>query len=136
VHVSLFTLVLIFTIFAFALIWASVDLTSKPHLDSANYDSVGTAHIVFGLFVVIAAPCQLIWGAALDYLFDPARTSIPWWDKAHWYLSCLILGILGELQLLLRGSLCRWESRYTLRLSILLTKVFISVFSLAGFRLL
>jgi hypothetical protein len=59
------------------------------------------------MFVVIAAPLQVVSGAIIHeiYLKDPTRIVTPWFNKAHWYVAdFLTLGGLVGLRRCVRGS--------------------------------
>ncbi|KAJ3320483.1 hypothetical protein HDV06_005212, partial [Boothiomyces sp. JEL0866] len=60
-------------------------------------ESVGNAHEKLGLVVVLAVIIQVILGYVSNAKFDPNRPSIPWWDKAHWWVgrSLFLLGLVN-----------------------------------------
>jgi hypothetical protein len=43
-----------------------------------------------GLFIVISTAVQIALGFIINALWNPQRTSIPWWDKAHWWFGRII----------------------------------------------
>jgi len=107
-HFSLLTLAFLLTGFGFALIYASIDLTPYTHLDPSNFDTIGGAHIVTGLMIVIMTGLQVISGIVINYLFTPERMTIPWHDKLHWWfgrLNMLLAWICVPLGISLYGTL-------------------------------
>jgi hypothetical protein len=72
------------TIAAFVLI---VLFRSAPHFTAV--DLIERTHVLAGLVITIAMVIQIILGILSDKLFDEQRTSIPWWDKLHWWLGRL-----------------------------------------------
>lgn len=44
---------------------------------------------MIGLALLILCSFQVVGGFVIDRLFNPNRTSIPWWDKAHWWMGRL-----------------------------------------------
>ncbi|KAI8619682.1 hypothetical protein BC830DRAFT_721859 [Chytriomyces sp. MP71] len=50
--------------------------------------SGNSAHGVVGMVVVFGLfPVQVALGYTANALFDPARETIPWWDRMHWYVG-------------------------------------------------
>jgi hypothetical protein len=58
-----------------------------PHFTAI--DIVERTHVLAGLIITIVMVIQIILGIMSDKLFDEKRTSIPWWDKMHWWLGRL-----------------------------------------------
>ncbi|KAJ3255166.1 hypothetical protein HK103_006535 [Boothiomyces macroporosus] len=58
---------------------------------------IGSSHEKLGLVVVLAVIIQIILGYVSNAKFDPHRESIPWWDKAHWWVgrTLFLLGLLN-----------------------------------------
>jgi hypothetical protein len=55
------------------------------------------AHGQLGMFMVVATVFQIVLGFVINALWNPNRTSIPWWDKMHWWFGRLafLLGIVN-----------------------------------------
>jgi heme/copper-type cytochrome/quinol oxidase subunit 1 len=69
-----------------AIVWLGVEEVYSTHFDPANYeDVVGDIHVVVGLIVLIMMFLQVVGGIAIDRMYDPKRTSIPFMDKLHWW---------------------------------------------------
>ncbi|KAI8806064.1 hypothetical protein BJ742DRAFT_774549 [Cladochytrium replicatum] len=59
--------------------------------DHFGIDStLGGTHKILGLTVFILVLLQLFLGTLIDRLFNPGRTSIPWYDKLHWSLGRVV----------------------------------------------
>ncbi|KAJ3227297.1 hypothetical protein HK099_002662 [Clydaea vesicula] len=73
------------SIIGIVFIWLGKDASNSPHFALSTYSAipVGAAHLIFGLFVVIISLLQSVLGFVIDKLFNPERTSIPWWDKVR-----------------------------------------------------
>ncbi|KAI8806065.1 hypothetical protein BJ742DRAFT_818269 [Cladochytrium replicatum] len=61
-----------------------------PNGHFAVDSALGGTHRILGLVVVVLVGVQLFLGIIIHKLFNPARTSIPWHDKMHWYLGRLV----------------------------------------------
>jgi len=81
-HWSLFLLVNVLTITGFGLMAG----TNTKKIEE-RFNSV---HTGLGLAVVILMVLQSVLGKAIDVMFDPHRTEIPWYDKVHWWLGRLV----------------------------------------------
>ncbi|KAJ1559057.1 hypothetical protein HK405_012169 [Cladochytrium tenue] len=46
-----------------------------------------TTHQRMGLFVEVILVVQIVLGFVSNAMWSPTRTSIPWWDQAHWWLG-------------------------------------------------
>jgi hypothetical protein len=59
---------------------------------TAHFDD---PHSIIGLFMLIATWAQIALGFIINDLWTPTRTSIPWWDKMHWWFgrTVIIIGI-------------------------------------------
>ncbi|KAJ3190995.1 hypothetical protein HK101_008182 [Irineochytrium annulatum] len=55
-------------------------------------------HQAIGLVVILTLVCQIGLGFYSDAKWTPDRTSIPWWDKAHWWVG-RSLALLGTFNL-------------------------------------
>ncbi|KAI8921785.1 hypothetical protein BC831DRAFT_475434 [Entophlyctis helioformis] len=50
-------------------------------------------HRAFGIIVGFSMLAQMALGVVCDRMFNPERTSVPWWDKAHWVFGrALVIG--------------------------------------------
>ncbi|KAI8900215.1 hypothetical protein BC833DRAFT_618708 [Globomyces pollinis-pini] len=56
-----------------------------------------TSHAKIGLTVFLISFIQTGLGIVADKWFSPNRKSVPWWDKAHWWLgrALVVLGIVN-----------------------------------------
>ncbi|KAJ3319607.1 hypothetical protein HDV06_006169 [Boothiomyces sp. JEL0866] len=54
-------------------------------------------HHILGLIIFLAVILQIILGYISNAKWSPDRTSIPWWDKAHWWFgrSLFLLGLVN-----------------------------------------
>lgn len=75
VHFGLFGLAILLTVTGFVIIYMG---------ESWHFH---TLHSYIGLFILIFSFCQGLLGIGIDRLFNPNRESIPWYDKAHWWLG-------------------------------------------------
>ncbi|KAI8802735.1 hypothetical protein BJ742DRAFT_777915 [Cladochytrium replicatum] len=50
-------------------------------------DAIGGSHRILGMIVMILMLLQVVLGVFIDRKFDPLRKTIPWHDKAHWWLG-------------------------------------------------
>ncbi|KAJ3011469.1 hypothetical protein HKX48_006826 [Thoreauomyces humboldtii] len=71
------------TYVALGLVYHVVDVGGEGHY---SYKANGI-HAIFGLLVVILTVPQAFLGFIIDRLWSPSRTSIPWWDKLHWWMG-------------------------------------------------
>ena len=58
---------------------------SGPHFSVTN-----SLHPLLGLLVGIVLVIQIGLGIASDKLFYPGRLSVPWWDRAHWWVGRMV----------------------------------------------
>jgi hypothetical protein len=58
---------------------------------------ISTTHECIGATVCALLLVQIIMGFVSNHLWSPDRKSIPWWDKAHWWLgrALVILGLVN-----------------------------------------
>ncbi|KAJ3062553.1 hypothetical protein HK102_008729 [Quaeritorhiza haematococci] len=63
-------------------------------------EPIPKTHRIFGNIIVWSSLGQAILGIVIDRLFNPNRTSVPIWDKAHWWLGRL-LGVMTFVNLML-----------------------------------
>ena len=88
VHVGMF---LVFTgllsLISFILIVSNIE--DDDHFEG-NHQKLGLVIFIF-MFIQIAL------GYISNWLWSPTRTSIPWWDKVHWYFgrSLVLLAIIN-----------------------------------------
>ncbi|KAJ3036655.1 hypothetical protein HDV00_002479 [Rhizophlyctis rosea] len=68
----------VFTTISFILITLYV---TPPHFERSG------GHRPIGLLILIGMYIQVALGYFINYMFDINRTSIPWWDKLHWWLG-------------------------------------------------
>jgi hypothetical protein len=62
------------------------------HFSPSTYkDSVGGAHIIVGLIVMIVLVLQLVSGFVIDKMFDPKRVKTPFMDKLHWWAGRFVV---------------------------------------------
>ncbi|KXN68383.1 hypothetical protein CONCODRAFT_31623, partial [Conidiobolus coronatus NRRL 28638] len=57
-------------------------------------------HSIIGLLTVILQALQIVLGVVIDRLWNPERTSIPWYDKLHWY-GGRVLFVLAQVTIVL-----------------------------------
>jgi hypothetical protein len=76
-----FIMVNLVTFGAFAIIVARFIMNGDKHF--LDFHHIG------GLVLVVVMLGQTILGVVSDKLWNPTRTTIPWWDKAHWWLGRL-----------------------------------------------
>lgn len=69
-----------FTLAAFALIYSSSDI---PLLDTGTHGKMGLSIIIIMVF-------QIILGFICNALWSKDRVSIPWYDKAHWWIGRIV----------------------------------------------
>jgi hypothetical protein len=50
----------------------------------------GNSHTRLGLVVTLITVIQVILGFVSNALWTPTRTSVPWWDKVHWWIGRLV----------------------------------------------
>ncbi|KAJ3155251.1 hypothetical protein HDU89_007442 [Geranomyces variabilis] len=81
IHMALFLAVVACTYTGFALIYTVVKENSNAHY---NYQLSGI-HVIFGLIIIIVTAPQALLGFVINYLWSAERTSIPWWDRLHWW---------------------------------------------------
>jgi hypothetical protein len=60
-----------------------------------HFSTQPNAHPLLGLMITIALVIQFVIGFISDKLFEENRTTIPWWDKLHWWVG-RILGLLSQ----------------------------------------
>ncbi|KAI9326001.1 hypothetical protein DFJ73DRAFT_867496 [Zopfochytrium polystomum] len=78
---------LLFTALGLAAIELQVSSTATRFIGDAT-----SSHRPLGTVIALAIlPLQTILGYVSNALFNPTRTSIPWWDQLHWWVGRVVV---------------------------------------------
>jgi hypothetical protein len=70
-------------------------------------------HGVFGFMAIFLLVCQITSGIVSDKMWTADRDSIPWWDKAHWYMGRIAV-IVATMAIYFGMVLIKWSNNYVI----------------------